>query len=52
MKNKSIQIKKLNSQLNPILIDEIGKKKSIKKRKKNESIRLTRDLDHETWTTQ
>ena len=27
-------------------------KKSIKKRKKNESIRLTRDLDHETWTTQ
>jgi hypothetical protein len=34
MKNKSIQIKKLNSQLNPILIDEIGKKKSIKKKEK------------------
>jgi len=37
---------KPNSQLNTILIDEIEKKISLKKRKKNESIRLTRDLDH------
>jgi len=34
MKNKSIQIKKLNSQLNQILIDEIGKKNQLKKEKK------------------
>jgi hypothetical protein len=43
---------KSNSQLNTILIDEIGKKKSIKKERKNESIRLTHNPSHETRTTQ
>jgi hypothetical protein len=38
---------KPNSQLNTILIDEIGKK-SIKKKRKKESIRLTHDLGHKT----
>jgi len=38
---------KPNSQLNTILIDEIGKKINKKKEKKK-SIRLTHDLGHET----
>jgi predicted transposase YbfD/YdcC len=37
MKNKPKQIMKLNSQLNIILIDEIRKKKSIKKKEKKKS---------------
>jgi hypothetical protein len=56
MKNKSKQIMKSNSQLNTILIDKIGVKESIKKkREKNESITLTdqiRDLSHEMRITQ
>jgi hypothetical protein len=56
MKNKSKQIMKSNSQLNTILIDKIGVKESIKKKeKKNESIKLTRqirDLSHEMRITQ
>jgi hypothetical protein len=52
MKNKPKQIMKPNSQLNIILIDEFGKKESIKKKKKNKSIRLTRDPGHKTSTTQ
>jgi hypothetical protein len=51
MKNKQKQIIKLNSQLNTILIDEIGKN-HLKKERENELIRLTRDLNHETKTTQ
>jgi hypothetical protein len=46
---------KPNSQSNTILNDEIVKKKSIKKRKKPKSTRLTRqtcDPVHETRTTQ
>jgi len=34
MKNKSKQIMKSNSQLNTILIDEVGKKVNYKKREK------------------
>jgi hypothetical protein len=44
---------KSNFQLNTIFVDEIGEKSKLKKKKKkNESIRLTRDPDHETGTTQ
>jgi hypothetical protein len=50
MKNKSKQIIKLNSQLKTILIDEI--KKSIKKKRKNKSIRLIHNLSQEVGTTQ
>ena len=42
---------KPNSQLNTILIDEIGEK-SIKNEIKNKSIRLTCDPSRETRTTQ
>jgi hypothetical protein len=45
---------KPNSQLNTILIDEVGKKNQLKKERKNESIestRQTRDLSHDTGTT-
>jgi hypothetical protein len=45
---------KRNSQSNIILIDEIEKKKSIKKKRKKELIgltRQTRDPCHKTWTT-
>jgi hypothetical protein len=41
---------KPNFQLNIILINELRKKKSIKKEKKK-SIRLTRDLGYETGIT-
>ena len=41
---------KLNSQLKTILIDEI--KKSIKKRRKNKSIRLIHNPSQEIGTTQ
>jgi len=40
MKNKPKQIMKLNSQLNTILIEEIEETKLIKKKRKNEPIRL------------
>jgi hypothetical protein len=56
MKNKLKHVMKPNSQSNTILIDEIGKKKSIKKKgRKNKSIKLTCqtcDSGYETGTTQ
>jgi hypothetical protein len=54
MKNNLKQIMKPNSQSNTILIDEIEKKRSIKKRE-NELIWLTRqtsDSGYETRITQ
>jgi hypothetical protein len=55
MKNNLKQIMKPNFQSNTILIDEIEKKRSIKKRRENELIWLTRqtsDSGYETRTTQ
>ena len=43
---------KYNSQLNTILIGEIGGKGQLKNKRKNESIILTRDPDYETEATQ
>jgi hypothetical protein len=54
VKNKPKQIMKHNSQSNTILIDEIGGKSQLKKKKKNKSVGLTRqnhDPSHETGTT-